>query len=97
MKATGVVRRIDSLGRVVLPKELRQMFSIDQNDSLEIFVDKDNIVLKKYQPGCQECGEMLDLVEGVNTTLCPKCLQSLIKKSEKQVTGFQTIGNQALK
>ncbi len=78
MKATGVVRRVDQLGRVVLPKELRRAFSINHNDPLEIFVDNDYIILKKYQPGCQECGKILDLVQGNNTTLCRQCLQSMV-------------------
>ncbi|AWG44744.1 AbrB/MazE/SpoVT family DNA-binding domain-containing protein [Priestia filamentosa] len=49
MKSTGIVRKIDQLGRVVLPKELRRNLSIEKNDPLEIFVDKDQIILRKYQ------------------------------------------------
>lgn len=81
MKATGVVRRVDQLGRVVLPKELRRALSINHNDPLEILVDKDYIILKKNQPGCQECGELLNLVEGNNTTLCRQCLRSMANQS----------------
>lgn len=79
MKATGVVRRVDEVGRVVIPKELRRNFSIDHNDPLEIYVDSDKIILKKYVPGCQECGEVENVVEGKKVSLCRKCLQSLIK------------------
>ncbi|WP_079509105.1 AbrB/MazE/SpoVT family DNA-binding domain-containing protein [Mesobacillus jeotgali] len=50
MKATGIVRKTDQLGRVVIPMELRKKLSIGENDPLEIFVDDDMIILKKYQP-----------------------------------------------
>ena len=56
MKATGVVRKVDELGRVVLPKELRDTFDINIKDPLEIFVDNEQIILKKYQPACVFCG-----------------------------------------
>lgn len=58
MKSTGVVRRIDDLGRIVLPKELRRTHSIDEGTPMEIFVDGDKIIVKKYQPGCQLCGSV---------------------------------------
>ena len=77
MKAIGVVRKVDKLGRIVLPKELRNIFAIDHNDPLQIFVEDDQIVLKKYQPGCQECGKLTDIVSGSNTVLCRKCLQAM--------------------
>ncbi|MFC6546719.1 AbrB/MazE/SpoVT family DNA-binding domain-containing protein [Cohnella cellulosilytica] len=68
MKATGIVRRIDDLGRVVIPKELRRTLGIrdggDQpGDGLEIFVDGDRIILRKYQPGCVITGSQDDLIE----------------------------------
>lgn len=53
MKSTGIVRKIDGLGRVVLPIELRRLMNLEDNASLEIFVDGDEIVLKKYQPACK--------------------------------------------
>jgi stage V sporulation protein T len=52
MKATGIVRRIDDLGRVVLPKELRKNFGIAEGDPVEIFTDKNTIILRKYNPAC---------------------------------------------
>ena len=56
MKATGIVRKIDSLGRIVIPKELRRVFDIkDDEDVLEIFVEGNTIVLKKYEPACIFC------------------------------------------
>lgn len=57
MKATGIVRRIDHLGRVVIPKELRTVHFIEDGSPLEIFVDDDKIILRKYQPGCILCGQ----------------------------------------
>ena len=52
MKSTGIVRKVDELGRIVLPKELRQILNIDKKDPLEIFVDNTSIVLQKYEPAC---------------------------------------------
>jgi len=56
LKATGIVRKIDNLGRLVLPKELRKTMNIDIKDPMEIYVDNDKIILKKYQPACIFCG-----------------------------------------
>ncbi len=73
MKSTGIVRKVDELGRVVIPIELRRNLGIDIKDSLEIFVDGDLVILKKYAPSCIFCGE----VEGVETfkgkNICPAC------------------------
>lgn len=63
MKSTGIVRKVDELGRVVLPIELRRNFDINVKDSLEIFVDDERIILKKYQPADIFTGEMDDLIE----------------------------------
>ena len=63
MKSTGIVRRIDELGRIVLPIELRKSMSLDQKgDSVEIFIDEDKIILKKYQPACIFCGNADDVI-----------------------------------
>ena len=56
MKATGIVRKVDELGRIVLPIELRRTLNIDIRDPLEIYVDGESIMLKKYQPACIFCG-----------------------------------------
>ena len=63
MKSTGIVRKVDELGRVVLPIELRRVLRIAERDALEIFTEGDMIVLKKYEPSCIFSGEMEDLVE----------------------------------
>ncbi|WP_270167505.1 AbrB/MazE/SpoVT family DNA-binding domain-containing protein [Paenibacillus sp. SYP-B4298] len=62
MKATGIVRNLDSLGRVVIPKELRRTLDINEQDGLEFFVDGDKIVLRKYVPGCVITGSQEDLI-----------------------------------
>lgn len=59
MKSTGIVRKIDELGRIVLPIEIRNTLDIKPKDSIEIFVDDDKIVLKKYQPSCIFCGNSI--------------------------------------
>lgn len=75
MKATGIVRPVDELGRIVLPKELRRTMNISDNDPLEIFVDDDAIVLRKYQPGCMNCKRMADLTTMGGITLCRDCIE----------------------
>ncbi|MGI6212295.1 MAG: AbrB/MazE/SpoVT family DNA-binding domain-containing protein [Anaerovoracaceae bacterium] len=77
MKATGIVRPVDALGRVVIPVELRRNLGIDMNDSLEIFVDGQYIMLKKYEPSCIFCGS----VENVRTLhgkcVCENCINEM--------------------
>ena len=63
MKSTGIVHKVDELGRVVLPIELRRSLNIDTKDSLEIFVDDEKIVLKKYEPADIFTGEMDNLID----------------------------------
>ena len=62
-KSLGIVRKLDNLGRIVLPRELRDSLEIKNHDPLEIFIDEDEIILKKYKPGCIVTGETEDLVE----------------------------------
>lgn len=77
MKATGIVRKMDDLGRIVLPIELRRQFGIAEKDSLEIYTDGDSIVLKKYNPGCTFCGSVVDLVNDGGKVVCRDCLNCL--------------------
>ena len=77
MKSTGVVRKVDELGRIVLPIELRKMMDINVKDAVEIFTDGDSIVLKKYQPACVFCGDAGDVVYFNGKRICRKCLESL--------------------
>ena len=79
MKATGVVRRVDELGRIVLPCELRRVLHINDRDSLEIFVDKERIVLKKYEPACVFTGEATDLVEYKGRKVCRTAIREMME------------------
>ena len=75
MKATGIVRKVDELGRVVLPIELRRTFSIDVKDPIEIFVDGDSIVLRKHQDTCYICNSTKSLKEFKGKNICSECIQ----------------------
>lgn len=77
MKATGIVRKVDELGRIVLPIELRRTLDIAERDALEIFVDGNSVVLKKYGPRCVFCngGKGVETFKG--KSICPKCLKEL--------------------
>ena len=61
MKATGIVRRVDKLGRIVIPVELREVMDIKIKDGVEIFTEDNTIILKKYDPSCVFCGESRDV------------------------------------
>ena len=78
MKATGTVRPVDSLGRVVLPKELRDTLDIDVRDSVEIYVgDNQEIILKKHEPACIFCNETTDVIVFEGKKICKKCIDKL--------------------
>lgn len=77
MIATGIVRKVDFLGRIVLPMELRKTLEISEKDSLEIYIEGENIFLKKYQRTCIFCGEAKDVVEFKDKNICPACLKEL--------------------
>lgn len=77
MKSTGIVRKMDTLGRVVIPIELRRTLGIDVKDSIEIFVDKDTIILKKYNPSCSFCDNATDLVQYNGKNICKECLKKI--------------------
>jgi transcriptional pleiotropic regulator of transition state genes len=77
MKSTGIVRRIDELGRIVLPVEIRKNLSLGTKDAVEIFVNEDTIVLKKYQPACIFCGSMDEAKIFKGKIVCEKCLSEL--------------------
>jgi len=84
MKATGIIRKVDELGRIVIPIELRKQFNIEIKDDLEIFVDGKSIVLKKHEPNCIFCGNTKKLVEYNNTMICQKCLDNIKNLSKEQ-------------
>jgi len=79
MKSTGIVRKIDNLGRIVIPKELRKTMNIKEKDPIEIYVGDNNkrVILEKYNPGCFYCGEADDTFEFKGMTICKSCAKEL--------------------
>jgi len=80
MKPTGIVRKVDELGRIVLPIELRRSMDIADKDPLEIFVDGNNMVIRKYIPTCIFCGAYDGIESFKGRNICPKCLAELKEK-----------------
>ncbi|MDR1815259.1 MAG: AbrB/MazE/SpoVT family DNA-binding domain-containing protein [Clostridiales Family XIII bacterium] len=77
MKATGIVRKVDELGRIVLPMELRRTLGINKEDPIEIYVDEDNIILRKYEPACIFCGSTADMRNIHGKNICGACLAEM--------------------
>ena len=82
MKSTGIVRRIDELGRIVLPIELRRTLDIGERETMEIFVEGSSVVLKKYRPTCIFCDSARDIAIFKGKNVCPKCLSELKSAAE---------------
>lgn len=81
MKSTGIVRKVDELGRIVLPIELRKNLDINIKDPLEIYVDGNSIVLKKYLPACIFCGEATNIIQFEGKNICGKCIENISKQN----------------
>ncbi|HEY8465070.1 MAG TPA: AbrB/MazE/SpoVT family DNA-binding domain-containing protein [Bacillota bacterium] len=77
MKSTGIVRKVDELGRVVIPIELRRTLQIDEKDALEIYVDGEKIILKKYEPACIFCGNAEGIKNFKDKNICQSCLEAM--------------------
>ena len=77
MKSTGVVRKVDELGRIVLPVEIRNVLDIKSKDAIEIFTDNDKIVLQKYQPACIFCNDVDNIVYFNGKRVCSACIAKL--------------------
>ncbi len=78
MKSTGIVRKVDELGRIVLPIEIRKSMEIDnKGDAVEIFIDDDRIILKKYQPACIFCGDADQVTHFGGKLLCRSCIAKI--------------------
>jgi len=73
MKSTGIVRKVDELGRIVIPIELRRTLGIEEKDALEIYVDNEKIILKKYEPACVFCGSADDVSHFRSKNVCRQC------------------------
>lgn len=77
MKSTGIIRKVDDLGRIVLPKELRKVLDIEDRDSLEIFVDGRFIMLQKYELSCIFCGNADGIEHWKGKSVCEKCIREI--------------------
>lgn len=84
MKSTGIIRRVDELGRVVIPIEIRNKFQIAEKDPIEIYVEGSSIILKKFEPNCIFCGSTKDLVEYKDRLVCSKCAENLNQLRESK-------------
>ena len=80
MKSTGIVRKVDELGRIVLPIELRRILGIEEKDRIEIFVDGESIILRKYQSGCIFCDNAKDIINYKGKNICPDCIRAMNEK-----------------
>lgn len=80
MKNTGIVRKVDELGRIVLPIEMRRVLDISEGEPLEIYVEGENIILKKYLVSCVFCDSSKGLVEYKGRSVCSNCLKKLKEK-----------------
>jgi len=83
MKSTGIVRKVDELGRVVIPIELRRTLSIAEKDPMEIYVGGDRIILRKYEPACScvFCGNADEVTVFKNKNICKECLDTMTVKA----------------
>lgn len=83
MKSTGIVRKVDELGRVVIPIELRRTLNIAEKDALEIYVDGDRIILRKYEPACVFCGNAESVANFKGKNVCHSCISEMSELSGK--------------
>ena len=77
MKSTGILRKVDELGRIVLPIELRRTFDLNVKDAIEIYTDNDMIILKKFQRSCVFCGSPEYVTEYKGKSICASCLAEI--------------------
>ena len=77
MKSTGILRKVDELGRIVIPIELRNKLDIHEKDPLEIFVEGNDIILRKFQPNCIFCGNTKKLINFKDKLICSKCYEQI--------------------
>ncbi|MGM0651413.1 MAG: AbrB/MazE/SpoVT family DNA-binding domain-containing protein [Bacillota bacterium] len=80
LKSTGIVRKVDELGRVVIPIELRRTLGIEVKDALEIYVDEERIILKKYEPACLFCGNADNVKHFGSRIVCRECINKLAEE-----------------
>lgn len=86
MKSTGVVRKVDELGRVVIPIELRRTLGIAEKDALEIYVDREKIILKKYEPACIFCGNAENVEHFRGKNICKECAAAMARALNQEAS-----------
>ena len=79
METTGIIRKIDELGRITLPIEIRRTLNIDEKDPVEILVKENSIILKKYQATCVFCGSVDELIQFNDKNICKSCRRAIKK------------------
>ena len=77
MKSTGIIRKVDDLGRIVLPIELRRTLDIAERDEIEIYMENDRIILQKFEPACIFCGSARDLMAYRGKNVCQDCVKKM--------------------
>ena len=82
MKATGMTRPLDALGRIVIPKELRMVLDLNEGDRMEIYLEGDSVVMRKYVPCCLFCGDEEDLISFGGKQICRDCAAAIGSKAE---------------
>ena len=80
MKSTGIVRKVDELGRIVIPIELRRTLNVAEKDALEIYVDGEQIILKKYEPACIFCDDARDITVYKGKNICKNCMADIASR-----------------
>ncbi|HBW39162.1 MAG TPA: AbrB family transcriptional regulator [Desulfosporosinus sp.] len=91
MKSTGIVRKVDELGRIVLPIELRRTLGIDEKDALEIYVDQERIILKKYEPACVFCGNASNNQMFHGKNVCRDCAVAMSENLASSVESSKAV------
>lgn len=82
MKATGIVRKVDELGRVVLPIELRRTLGISEKDPIEIFVEGESVILKRYEPSCVFCNSTTNIKQFRGKLICGECIAAMFENAK---------------
>ena len=80
MKSTGIIRKVDDLGRIVLPIELRRTLDIEERDELEIYIENERIILQRYEPSCIFCGSSRNLISYRGRNVCQDCIREMTAK-----------------
>ena len=92
MKSTGITRKVDELGRIVIPIELRRTLGIAEKDPLEILVDGDSIILRKYEPACVFCGSADDITNFKGKNICADCIGKMSTQDVNSVAQKSVVG-----